>query len=361
MIRNISQLPELIDMMEQGYVVRRRHPEFPLWIYNYTARAQYANVWNETTMTCRGLITDAAGDVVARPFKKFFNLEQVQQLPQEPFKIYEKMDGSLGILYWWNGIPYIATRGSFDSPQAILATNILRSRYMDALLSPFNTYLFEIIDPSNRIVVDYGDRSELVLLAIIDTRTGFEFPLQDIGFPIAQEHDLFGADTVSHATDKKYDVLSYYRAVNMPNREGFVVRFAGGLRVKIKMQEYLRLHKLLTGVNEKRIWECLSTGAGVDAMIERVPDEFHDWVKKTAESLQLQYAGIERRARNIFAATELEANESTTRKDYARVFSRSPLKSILFAMLDEKPYSHLIWRMIEPKNTAPFRMGEELE
>ena len=359
MIRNVNQLPELSDMMEQGYVVRRRHPEFPLWIYNYTARAQYANIWNETTMTCRGLITDAAGNIVARPFKKFFNLDQVQQLPKEPFKVYEKMDGSLGILYWWNGIPYIATRGSFDSPQAILATNLLRGQYSRAFLHPAHTYLFEIIDPSNRIVVDYGDRSELVLLAIIDTRTGFEFPLQDIGFPIVQEHDLFGADTVAHANDKKYDVLSYYRAVNMPNREGFVIRFAGGLRAKIKMLEYLRLHKLLTGVSEKRVWECLSTGAGIDAMVERVPDEFHDWVKKTAESLQLQYAGIERRARNIFAATMLETSASTTRKELAAVFSQSPLKSILFAMLDEKPYSHLIWRMIEPKNIAPFRMGEE--
>lgn len=347
MIRNISQLPELIDMMEQGYVVRRRHPEFPLWIYNYTARAQYANVWNETTMTCRGLITDPAGRVVARPFKKFFNLDQIQELPKEPFEVYEKMDGSLGILYWWAGVPYIATRGSFDSPQAILATNILRSRYMDALLHPFNTYLFEIIDPANRIVVNYGDRSELTLLAIIDISTGKERPLQPIGFPMPQAFTI--------------DDLSYLRALNMPNREGFVIRFAGGLRVKIKMQEYLRLHKLLTGVNEKRIWECLSTGAGADAMIERVPDEFHDWVKTTAESLQLQYAGIERRARNIFAATELKANESTTRKDYARVFSQSPLKSILFAMLDEKPYSHLIWRMIEPASTPPFRMGEETE
>ena len=37
---------------------------------------------------------------------------------------------------------------------------------------PGKTYLFEIIYPENRIVVDYGDYKGLVLIDVIDNETG---------------------------------------------------------------------------------------------------------------------------------------------------------------------------------------------
>jgi RNA ligase len=109
-IQNTNELASLAEMIANGYIVKRQHPTFPIAIYNYTAKAQYENVWNEATLTCRGLICDIDGNVVARPFRKFFNLEQVESLPDKPFDVYEKLDGSLGILYWWDGKPYITTR-----------------------------------------------------------------------------------------------------------------------------------------------------------------------------------------------------------------------------------------------------------
>lgn len=53
---------------------------------------------------------------VARPFPKFFNLDEAiangEQLPAEAFEVTEKLDGSLGILYWLDGEPRLATRGT---------------------------------------------------------------------------------------------------------------------------------------------------------------------------------------------------------------------------------------------------------
>ncbi|HRF99146.1 MAG TPA: hypothetical protein PLZ51_28235, partial [Aggregatilineales bacterium] len=74
-----------------------------------------------------------------------------------------KMDGSLGILYRWQGAYYIATRGNFDSDQAIWATIFLRTHYDLHNLADEYTLLFEIIYPDNRIVVNYGQRQDLVL------------------------------------------------------------------------------------------------------------------------------------------------------------------------------------------------------
>ena len=62
--------------------------------------------WNEYTLKARGIIFDSeTGECIALPFKKFFNVNETQNtlignLPQEPFEVFDKLDGSLGISYW---------------------------------------------------------------------------------------------------------------------------------------------------------------------------------------------------------------------------------------------------------------------
>jgi len=115
---NVSLLNEMI---ESKMVRVQRHPYANLWIYNYTEHAQFSRTWNEVTLMCRGLILDENFNIVARPFPKFFNKEELSEgdIPNLPFDVFEKMDGSLGIMYWVDGVPYIATRGSFESEQAL--------------------------------------------------------------------------------------------------------------------------------------------------------------------------------------------------------------------------------------------------
>ena len=317
------------DAIDQGFVSKRKHPDADLWILNYTARTQYERVWNETTRACRGLIVDGSGNVVARPFEKFFNIGEHDSLPAEPFEVYEKLDGSLGIMYWLGDTPFIATRGSFDSDQAQIATAMLRGKYAGCArnLHRSATHLFEIIYPENRIVVDYGDRSELVLLASLDTESGRDLRLRDVGFPIAHRYNGITA----------LDQLSREGT----NREGYVLRFEGGLRVKVKLDEYVRLHKIITGVSARTIWEHLSGGQGMDEMLDVLPDEFHAWATETAADLLGQYNRIEAACRDQFIPR-------ATRKESALYFQQCAHPSVLFAMLDDKDYSEIIWKMIRP-------------
>lgn len=248
---------------------------------------------------------------------------------------FEKLDGSLGILYRVDGEPRIASRGSFDSEQALRATAIYRNKYARVKLDDSLTYLFEIIYPANRIVVDYGDTEDLVLLAVIETATGIERPLPDIGLPLV----------------KRYDGLSDFREIleaQGDNREGFVVKFRSGQRVKIKFAEYKRLHKLLTGVSARSIWDILRTGGDVRGVIDRVPDEFHRWVRETENSLRCHYSLIEARARE-------RMQYCGTRKELAEAFKRSPHPDVMFAILDGKNYSDLIWRKVKPSSESVFR------
>ena len=185
---------ELTKLIEQRYINVQKHPTADLFIYNYTQNAQYEAFWNEYTLMCRGLILDAVGNIVARPFPKFFNWEELpsNQIPNEPFDVYEKMDGSLGILYWIDDEPFIATRGSFVSEQALWASEFLHQNFKKEYqkLNKKHTYLFEIIYPENRIVVNYNNRQDLVLLAVIDNATGQDMALPtDLSFTIVKKYD----------------------------------------------------------------------------------------------------------------------------------------------------------------------------
>jgi RNA ligase len=241
---NVALLKEMID---QGFIHVQKHDNAALYIYNYSAKAQYEACWNEVTLACRGLILDEHYNCVARPFPKFFNMEEVEDIIpwHETYEIVEKMDGSLGILYWIENKPYIATRGSFNSEQALKATTLLYEKYAASFpyLNKTKTYLFEIIYPENRIVVNYGEREELVLLAIIDSVSGAETGLADIGFPLPRR--LSNQSVMELKQHQK------------ENEEGYVLKFHSGYRIKMKFDEYVRLHKILTQISSLSIWEFL--------------------------------------------------------------------------------------------------------
>jgi hypothetical protein len=331
---------ELLNkMIEEGYVNEQTHPNHDLFIYNYAPKTQYERVWNEVTLACRGLILDGKGNIVARPFTKFFNLGEIenQVIPNEPFEVFEKMDGSLGILYWIDNQAFIATRGSFMGEQAVKGSAILVDKYSEILrgVDKSKTYLFEIIYPENRIVVNYGDTEDLVLIAIIDNATGADEPLQDIGFPMVQQyHGIKDIHTLQNLAED--------------NREGFVIKYKNGLRVKVKFEEYMRIHRIVTQVSNINIWEYLSTNMPFDQILDRVPDEFYDWVKKTSTDLQNKYQSIENQCKTDFKTFD-------TRKEAALYFQTCASPAVLFKMLDDKPYSDVIWKMLKPKFQKPFK------
>lgn len=337
----------LNEMIEKKYVSRQKHPVKDIYIYNYTKSAQYEWLWNEATKKCRGLIMDSGDNIVANPFEKFFNLEELdakeQPIPNEPFEVYEKVDGSLGILYWIDDIPVIATRGSFTSDQSQEGTKMLIEDYKHTWdkLDKSKTYLFEIIYPDNRIVIDYGKLRELKLLAIRDTKTGEEFPLEDIGFPVV----------------KKFDGIKDFRKLKEleeDNKEGFVIKFKSGFRMKVKFEEYKRLHRIFTNVSNKSIWEILKDGGDFKELIDRVPDEFFNWLDNTKKDLLRQYKQIEDNSKQQYRSPD----EFKSMQDFAEYTLKQPYPTVLFKMKDGRDYSEFIWKTIRPEYSRPFKQEE---
>lgn len=324
------------EQVDAGYIKVQRHPTAPLRIFNYSVKAQFEWKWTPEIRACRGLIVDDLNNIVCRPFEKFFSYEQLDgKVPDETFEVFEKLDGSLGILYFVFGEGFIATRGSFVSEQAIRASAIFKEKYSHLAFNQRRTYLFEIIYPENRIVVDYGTTEALYLLAAIDTETGKDIPIFTDDIPMAKRYD--GIRDFSKLLEMKEE-----------NKEGFVVLFKSGTRVKLKFEEYKRLHKILTGINERSIWDMLRSGGDFNELLELVPDEFHGWVEKTRNDLELKYSEIENVARSQY-------RELPTRKETAMYFKDCDYPGIMFSMLDGKEYSGHIWKLIKPRGDTFFR------
>src|SRR3954454_6699686 len=156
---------------------RRRHPELPLWIHNYSQKAQFeftAENWPEALRDARGLILDEHANIIGRGLRKFFNLSQLTRLPEGQPEFWEKADGSLILVFEYEGRRICSTRGAFDSMQALWAERCFASNYPKFVPSPGITYCLEAIYPGNRIVVDYGGLEELVVLAALDSETGID-------------------------------------------------------------------------------------------------------------------------------------------------------------------------------------------
>lgn len=341
------------------------HPNGELLIFNYTHKAAAEKTWTPIERICRGLIIHwPTATVRARAFDKFFNLgempeTQIDQLPKGQVEITSKMDGSMGISYWDGDYWAIATRGSFTSPQAIWATEWLREYLDTSRWQKDTTYIFEIIYPENRIVVDYKGFSYLVLIGYRDNETGFDHWHETFQY--------FGSHDRMRVVERLYfDSLEavLVKSQTLKGEEGWVIRYSNGLRVKIKTEEYLRLHHLVTGVTERTIWEHLRDGKSIGELITETPTDFTNWVLETWEKLRNQFKFYESGVRECLDQLEM----LPTRKEQAAMILNKEhhwiagaLPGVAFAMLDGKPYSRMIWNYLYPYMETKIFTGSGME
>lgn len=334
-----------------GYLNHERinhgvHPLYPLHIFNYDKLTGFEKAWDEYTLTARGLILAEDGTVVARPFGKFFNLGEgdltVDRLPNSKPDVYEKLDGSMGIMFVYDGKIQVATRGSFVSEQAIWATNWAREHIdVDMLLEGF-TYLFEIIYPENRVVIDYKGRSELVLLGIVSNEFGGDVsrPLVEntakiLGVSIARKFDFDDMDTL----------LATARGLPT-NEEGYVLHWPShNLRVKVKGEEYVAMHRARSGMSNRWVWERML--AGEPLINADVPEEFYDYINRVAAELQ---AKVDTQVAYVMSAFN-KVPQGVSRKEQALYIIKNhpDIKGLLFILLDNGLIVKEVLKGVEPK------------
>jgi len=295
--------PQLVAQeVNGGYINCSAHPDDPsLKILCYSKVTSIIGRWNAATKQCRGLIirslstdlTDA--EVVARPWRKFFTLQQVQSgwaLGDEeegttveadiaeldfdaPAEVTDKEDGSLLVLYRHpDGLPAVSTKGSFESEQAVIYTSLLRhgQRYLETaerLLSehPGTTFLFEGVGPSNQIVLAYP-ADEIIFLGAVNNQTG-EYLSAKAFF----EWDASGLKACTEIPAK--NLGEAVRLADRQGKEGLVVRILSDcpenqMMIKVKQQDYMALHRLVTGFGEAAIRAAIMSSCVTFADLDKI-------------------------------------------------------------------------------------------
>lgn len=344
---------ELDAAILAGHVRGNPHPVLPYVILNYTDKCVYERGWNPTTLACRGLIYNINdGSIVARSWPKFFNYGEPEAPALDldaPATVTDKIDGSLGIIYPILGDLAVATRGSFTSAQAEHATVVLRSRYPHFAPPLGWTVLVEIVYPGNRIVCDYGDTDNLILLGAVEIATGRSVGPQGVPGWHGPSATVFNARSLREALALK----------PRPGAEGVVVR-SGDHAVKLKQADYVALHRIVTGLNARVVWEHLGNGGTVAELCEPLPDEFHGWVTNTAADLTSMRDAIMVGASDEHQRILASLDESAGRKEYAAIASRSPNRAWLFMLLDGKDPLPMIWRTLKPSgDDRPITVTED--
>lgn len=267
-------LDGLLNEVQKGNVNIAYHPEHPeLAVFKYSLQCVAERRWNVFSLMARGLILDLEQkQVIATPFVKFFNYSEIENqsvsVVEKDFTVTEKMDGSLGIGFFFKNQWKVSTCGSFVSEQARWAQQWMND-YLDfSHMNETNTYLFEIIYKENKIVIDY-DYEGMVLLAVID----------QFGFEYCYTRLKTEASLIKSLLVKLYnfnDMNSIIETAKELDRhhEGYVIRFINnGVRLKIKGDEYVRLHKIISRVTPLAIWESLLKKDDFTELRKSLPEE----------------------------------------------------------------------------------------
>lgn len=286
---------DLIDGLENevdlGNITRRNNS--PLTQYTYSKSCVYEGNWNLFTIIARGLIVDHER-IIAYPFPKFWNLsENKTEIPDLPFECIEKCDGSLIISYHYFGSWQTATKGSFHSDQAIWAKSFIDKNHYEKWMNPGWTYLYEAIYPSNRIVVNYGPEEKLVLLGVY-TDIGYELSLDALKVfpcPRAKVYSFVDLATI------------VIHAETLPaTEEGYVLKYSDNTRVKIKGDEYCRIHRVISRITPLSIWEMLYQGDNIEFIRKEIPEEFLDDFDQIVDIIETNVYNVTNRVKLICSA-----------------------------------------------------------
>lgn len=338
--------------LSKGLIRIQNHSYLDLTIANYTEKVVYENLWDENLLKYRGLIYNSKYEIISRGFDRFFNIEENRHEPTNDFKVFEKLDGQYIGVFWYNGEMVVNSKGSFTSPYAIEAKKILEEKYPEFIkfwtktpVKDAYSFCFELIGVE-QIVVSYPE-PDLVLTGCfrhICYEPIYNF-WEDIDINQNNEHFIHSTKLkfVKHFSGLDYKSI---KQLNWQNAEGFVVRFSNGQRCKIKFEDYLNLHRQMTNLSTTGIWEALMEGKPISSILNDVPDEFYSKVHEYETDLKNQFSNIEKVC--LEAVKNLKSWE-LNRKQFASLSKLTKYPSILFAMLDGKDYSKIIWKLIKPK------------
>ena len=342
-LKGRDYLRKVPEYLADGWIRRQTSKDGDLSIFNYTDRCVYARKWDDVTLPSRGLIIDnTTGEIVARPFNKFFNHGEPGAAEiQTPYRIFDKIDGSLIIAYKYRGKWRCSTRGSFDNIYIDYAQGIL-DRMVEDPTFPDNrtvapqTHMFEVVLPSGMDPMPRAVQHDagLYYLGSRTTENGSEGYFQDT-FSVMSRYALKGLVHIAARQHKQSFESIMRKAPTLTGSEGWVLHmiYTGG-RVKVKTSWYLALFRAISKLSEESIRSLILESGGWDCrFIEEFPEELRDEAEAMTKEIMGRYAVA---LQDTMAQFREASKGKPSRKDFALSIMANPNRDLLFYLFDGK-------------------------
>lgn len=355
-------------------------------------------------------------ELVSLPLVKIYNLGEkdvsvadLAGIAAEPgnarLHFLRKLDGTLLQRFQRDGRVYFTTRGmieggpcygSFDEDSSARTTNfdflgtarrIAQAKYpalVEARPEFENlTLVFEFLHPETRVITNYGEREDLILLSCFD-RVDYRYRTYAELKALADAHALAHVDEFApqgHTIAEQIEGL--LASIAGSDQEGTVITIEHGhrvvYRVKVKSPDYLRVLKLVVTCTYPRVVEMIDQHpdwkqwSDMEAHLrslgrEQVPEEVLGFYREHYDAFAAYLADCERlRAwaaeRAARARTEAEAdagvgNERLLRKCFAARAVKLPHKGLVFAAFDGRLDIAAVRQMVHSPEDAREALAE---
>lgn len=313
----------------------KRHDTLPLAILNYDQIESPKT--HPVVRECRALTLHAETKaVVAKSFNRFFNwgevADQMKDFDFSDFGVQSKEDGSLVVIYNFEGKWMANTRGSFatDKMQGVditwqqgfcKAMNV--SSLQELSLPTDMAYICEFCSPWNKVVRRYEKPVMYILTAFRGT--------EELNAEMAPQlfrgwsHYFVRPTYYSFKSIEEVQAFLQEQAATDPTFEGVVIRDKNNQRWKIKSSTYLGLHKMRgegdNMFNPKHLLPFVMTGEQ-DELLTYFPEVTEQFFKLKSE-VQAEYIKL--------LETWVEHKGIEDQKEFAlTIRNKTPFTALLF-------------------------------
>ena len=295
----------------------------------------------EIVREARGLILeDKTWKIVCYPFKKFFNYGEAyaDEIDWETAKVTSKEDGSLIKIYHYNGEWRVGTNSTIDAEDAVLNSPYYRNfrelfdvaanncKFDFDRLDPNYTYLMELCSCHNTIVVPYNEPK----LFHIGTRNNITCEEEEVDIGIEKPKEW--------ALSSLNDCIAMAATFDF-TREGFVCRDKNYHRVKVKSEDYVRVHRLANNgsITLERAIDLIRMNE-LEEFLVYCP-QYTDFINDVRHRFNKFYSDI---YFNVNMAL-IEKMNCETRKDFAAVVKTFKYPMVWFKVYDTKSFDIDAW------------------
>lgn len=266
-------------------------------LIRYGMEEMHESMWKDPDSIyreCRSIVIDVVNEqLVIAPFRKFFNLNEVEENRLEKvlekiknaksIEITDKLDGSMQNARYYNGEIFISGSMAIDRNSSWRLedgySKLTENHKKMIIENPDYTFIFEYISIKDAHVVNYLPEQEgMYLIGMRNVFTGRQLSYNEV-------HQYASRYKVPMATieNRSFDeIMQDVKRLKCSEKEGWVLNIDGHM-IKIKCDDYVNLHRVLNKFSSANaIIKSIADGM-YDDLISKVPYNYRERINRIAK------------------------------------------------------------------------------